>query len=103
MSTKLHGFDGPSTVAIARRLAAVGAEVRGGNPGDVGSCENDYMAEAFEFLSAAPPDIARALEAADKGVAHAWRLDYVEDRDEAWMCAAVAALLRKALRSGGAP
>jgi hypothetical protein len=45
-------------------------------------------------LEADPPDIVAAREAAEDGVAHAWRGFYEENRPEAWRCAAIAALLK---------
>jgi hypothetical protein len=91
--------DRPTPVAVARRLAELGASFKD-FPGDVGNFERGQLEEAAAFLQREEPAVARALAAAEKGVAHAFRGRWVEDRPESWLCAAVAALL--AAREGGA-
>lgn len=90
---KYTGVDRPTNIAIARWLATQAASRKDFEP-DAGNYERQCMEEAVAALRADPPQVAKALEEAEDGVAHAWRGRYEEDRFEAWACAAVAALLR---------
>ena len=90
---KHTGLDRPTNIAIARWVAEQ-ASSRKDFEQDVGNYERDCMEEALAALVADPPQVAKALEEAERGVAHAWRGSYQEDRFEAWACAAVSALLR---------
>lgn len=96
MSKARGAPDSPSIIAIARHLAEQGAAVRSGIPGDVGNFENHCLEQALKALNQDPPNVAAARDFAAQGVAHAWRGDFEENRDEAWLCAAVAELLRAA-------
>jgi hypothetical protein len=87
------GVERPSPAAIARWLAVTGTspEATGGAPDNFERNILNFIASALE---ADPPDIVAAREAAEDGVAHAWRGFYEENRPEAWRCAAIAALLK---------
>ena len=85
--------DRPSPVAIALALAEMGAGMKD-SPGDVGNYERSSLADAAELLQRDPPDVWGALDAAEKGCAHAFRGTWVEDRIEAWLCAALAEILK---------
>ena len=86
--------DRPTSMAIARYLAERAAAMKL-FPGDAGNIERDQLHEVAVYLDTEPPRILQALVAAEQGVAHAWRGTFVEDRIEAWLCAAVAELLRR--------
>jgi len=85
--------DRPSPVAIALFLAEAGAAIKDSST-DVGNFERWSLADAARLLRADPPDVRGAFGAAQEGCAHAFRGTFVEDRIEAWMCAAVAELLK---------
>lgn len=85
----------PSQTAIARTLAEM-AGAMSDFDGDAGSFERHQMQIAAKHLACDPPKAAKALKCAESGVAHAWRGTWQESRAEAWICAAVAELLKPA-------
>lgn len=87
------GVDRPSPVAIARFLAQTGADIKEFDA-DCGNRERWALQDAVGFLSVEPPNLRGAYAAAQEGCAHAFRGDFVEKRLEAWLCAAVAELLK---------
>ena len=89
------GVDKPSNVATARWLAKHGASLAG-----LDNYEKSCLLEIGAALDAEPPRVTDALATAQEGVAHAWRGSFVEDRAEAWICAAVVALLRAESKAG---
>ena len=89
------GVERPTNVAIARWLAKAAA-----TRSELSNYEQQCAVEILSFLEREPPNITAALEEADDGISHAWRGNFVEERFEAWACAAIAALLRDARREG---
>jgi hypothetical protein len=87
------GVDRPSAVAIARFLAKTGADIKEFEA-DAGNRQRWALEEAVGFLSAEPANVRGAFNAAQEGCAHAFRGYFVETRPEAWLCAAVAELLK---------
>jgi len=85
----------PSRVAIALKLASTGRKIINFK-GDPGNFERQMLAEVEVFLESGTPHTKAALESAERGCAHAFGGSQSEARLEAWLCAAVAELLRGA-------
>jgi len=87
------GFDRPSRVAVARALAALGAEIKESEH-DAGNYERDVLSSIVRSLVEEPPNLGAALKSAEDGVAHAFRGAWIEHRIEGLLCCAVYELLQ---------
>ena len=83
----------PKPLDNARYLAHLGVEIRESEH-DVGNFERHQLAIALGHLGAGTSRPVSALKAAAEGISHAWRANWQETRDEAWICAAVFELVR---------
>lgn len=72
-------------------------------PGDVGNVDRDRLESIATLLTEDPPMLAEALAEAQRGLAHAVRPDYTEDRPETYLLAAVVQALSRVGVSQAAP
>lgn len=81
----------PKAYVIAFHLASMAASLPGFD-----NVDRDYLGTVADLLQDIHPNVQAAHAHALRGVAHAIRPDYTEQRPETWLLCAVAALLGQA-------
>ena len=85
----------PPAAVTAYQLAIIAAGLPGAE-----NIDRDYLHDVAELLAGRNPDTEAAHAAALRGVAHAIRPNYTEERPETYLLSAVAALLGGGERAG---